>query len=131
MFNGKSMRINFTYFVILTGLLQLFLSINNKVIAQSKAAWKELVAGIAPSDPTRMDHLVTVISSITGVKCTGFCEPHKCLLLLFDPSLYTQPGMLTDSLALHKIVIYPKANTTFKMMESECTVSMSVPIHQE
>ncbi|MBK6484238.1 MAG: hypothetical protein IPG01_14165 [Chitinophagaceae bacterium] len=89
--------------------------------AQSVEGWKELVAGLPAEDQTAIEFILPAVKSIPGISYSGYCEAQRCLLLLFDPYMYAEPSQLVSAFANQKIKIYPKHNTTFHMMEQECT----------
>lgn len=99
--------------------------------AQSTEGWKELVAGLSPADDTGISYLVPRISEIPGISYAGYCPFHKCLLLRFDPSVYSNEEMLVNVFVEKKIKIYPKANTTFKLIAGECTDATQQLLHDE
>jgi hypothetical protein len=93
----------------------------NGTKAQSVESWKELVAGLPAEDQTAIEYILPVVKSIPGISYNGYCDAQRCLLLLFDPYLYAESSLLVTAFANQKIKIYPKYNTTFQMMEQECT----------
>lgn len=104
---------------------------NSTSQAQSTEGWKELVAGLSPADDTGISYLVPRISAIPGISYEGYCPLHKCLLLRFDPSVYSNEEMLVNVFVEKKIKIYPKANTTFKLITEECTDATTQQLHHE
>lgn len=117
------MKIDFTKFVLIGVILLSGLYMNNHVMAQSVDGWKEMVAGLPADDHTAPEFLLPVIKAIPGVSYEGFCDSQRCLLLLFDPYLYVETGQLVDAFAVNKIKIFPKVNTTFRMMMHDCAMT--------
>lgn len=102
-----------------------------RTIAQTTAGWKELVVGLSSTDHTDITYLLPVINTIPGISYQGFCETHRCLLVLFDPSVYVEEQELVTVFAEHKLQLYPKANTTFRMIKAECIVASLPAADQE
>ncbi len=99
--------------------------------AQSTQGWKEMVAGLSQADNTAIEYLVPRISAIPGISYVGYCELHKCVMFLFDPSVYNSEQMLVNVFVDKKIKIYPKANTTIKLITGECTDATTQLLHHE
>ncbi|MBK9729740.1 MAG: hypothetical protein IPO83_00340 [Chitinophagaceae bacterium] len=119
------MKINIIQRGLLILLSFFILCFTNRSAAQTTTGWKEMVAGLSPADHTGIDYLVPVIRSMPGISYSGYCEKHSCLLLLFDPAIYPEEEMLIHAFAERKLSIYPKGNTTFRMISEECYIDVS------
>ncbi|MEP7127373.1 MAG: hypothetical protein ABI729_00840 [Chitinophagales bacterium] len=119
------MKINCIHRGLLILLSCFILCFANRSVAQTTTGWKEMVAGLSPADHTGIDYLVPVIRSMPGVSYMGYCEKQSCLLFLFDPAIYPEEEMLLHAFAERKLRIYPKGNTTFRMITEECSIAVS------
>ena len=80
----------------------------------NSSGWKEMVAGLEPSDQGHISNLIPVFSAVPGLDYYGYCDELGTVLLYFDPSTYNDPQQAIDSLRTHKLTLYLKTNTSFK-----------------
>lgn len=123
-------KIQIQSILLIVMLIALFV-FSKRSFAQSTGTWKEMVIGLSPADNTSFEYLLPVISSIPGISYKGFCAEHKCVLILFDPYVYTEERQLADAFAEKKIKIFPKENTTFQMISAECSITTSQVIDEK
>lgn len=117
------MKIDFTKWMLISVVILGGLYADNRMMAQATDGWKEMVAGLPADDHTAPEYLLPVIKAIPGVSYEGFCDSQRCLLLLFDPYLYAETGQLVDTFAAYKIRLFPKENTTFRMLLHDCALT--------
>lgn len=92
--------------------------------AQASSGWKQMVAGLSSFDSRNIENLIPSILTVPGISYQGYCSESNCILLFFDPAVYTEEQQITDAFALRKLKIFPKSNTTFKMITDACDLSL-------
>ena len=108
---------------LLTMLLVFFVQLQ-QAKSQSTSGWKQMVAGLSSYDSHNIENLIPSILTVPGISYQGYCATSNCILLLFDPAIYTEEQQITDAFTFRKLKIFPKSNTTFKMITDECDLSL-------
>lgn len=95
------------------------------------ASYKQMVVGLNNFDEANIDQVTGRFSGIDGIHLSAYCSELNCLILEFDPSKYSGPEKVMQTLRALKITGFLKINTTLDPLTTGCTVMSQNAAHSE
>ncbi|MBS1657069.1 MAG: hypothetical protein K1X63_01950 [Chitinophagales bacterium] len=95
------------------------------------SSYKQMVVGLNNFDEANIDQVTSRFNGIDGIHLSAYCSELNCLILEFDPSKFSGPEKVMQTLRSMKITGFLKINTTLDPLTTGCTVMSQNTAHSE